>query len=280
VNGAFSERFHTIAVACGFVTERLDVPWGQAHVPEQLVKALRAGDFDTITVVHSETSTGVLNPIEALTRVAHDAGDIAVLVDSVSGVAGAPVETDAWNLDFVLTGSQKAFALPPGLAFGVATEGLVARAKASTTRGTYFDFLEFEKNARANQTPNTPALSLFNALDAQLERIAAEGIERRWARHAEMARRTWAWVGEVRERGIGLSLPVAEQFRSPTVTCIQLPPERKGPQVVAALEARGFVIATGYGKLKDTQLRIGHMGDHTVGELEELLGALEEVLRG
>lgn len=279
VNGAFSERFHTIALACGLSVDRLDVPWGEAHVPELLEQALRKGSYDAITVVHSETSTGVLNPIEELTQVAHAAGDIAILVDSVSGIAGTTVETDAWELDFVLTGSQKAFALPPGLAFGVATESLLERAKANATRGTYFDFIEFEKNSRAHQTPNTPALSLLYALAAQLERIAAEGIEERWMRHVRMARRTWSWVEGMWDRGIKLSLPVGERFRSPTVTCIALPGEHKGPEVVARLAQRGFVIATGYGKLKDTQLRIGHMGDHTVSELDALLDALEEVLR-
>jgi aspartate aminotransferase-like enzyme len=279
VNGAFSERFHGIAVACGLSADRLDVPWGEAHAPEMLEEKLRRGSYDAVTVVHSETSTGVLNPIEELTLVAHAAGDVAILVDSVSGIAGTAVETDGWGLDFVLTGSQKAFALPPGLAFGVATEHLLARAKASSSRGTYFDFIEFEKNCRSNQTPNTPALSLLYALDVQLERIMAEGIEERWARHSRMARRTWTWVEEMWDAGLKVSLPVGERFRSPTVTCIALPSERKGPEVVAALAQRGFVIATGYGKLKDTQLRIGHMGDHTVAELEVLLDALEEVLR-
>src|SRR5688500_3142505 len=129
VNGAFSERFHGIARACGLTTDRLDVPWGEAHSPEALADALDGKDYDAITVVHSETSTGVLNPIRELTAAAHAAGDIAVLVDSVTGIAGAPVETDAWQLDFVLTGSQKALALPPGLALGVAAESLLGRAR-------------------------------------------------------------------------------------------------------------------------------------------------------
>lgn len=279
VNGAFSERFHAIALACGLTAEKLDVPWGEAHTPEMLEDALRRGDYDAVTVVHSETSTGVLNPIEELIRVAHAKGDVMMLIDSVSGIAGAPLETDGWGCDFVLTGSQKAFALPPGLAFGVATEHLLVRAKANTKRGTYFDFLEFEKNCQANQTPNTPAMSLLYALDVQLQRIAKEGIEGRWARHRRMAQRTWAWVPAMWDRGIKVSLPVGEDVRSPTVTCIALPSHRKGPEVVAELARRGFVIATGYGKLKDTQLRIGHMGDHTVAELDVLLGVLEEVLR-
>ncbi|MDQ6830132.1 MAG: aminotransferase class V-fold PLP-dependent enzyme, partial [Gemmatimonadota bacterium] len=201
VNGAFSERFFSIAKACGLQAEALTVPLGQAHTPEMLAAKLKGGDFDAVTVVHSETSTGVLNPIADLARVCHEAGDIVLLVDSVTGIAGSPVESDAWKLDFVLTGSQKALALPPGLAFGVAQPNLLERAKASTNRGLYFDLVEFEQYIVKNQTPNTPALSLMYAAAAQLERIDAEGIEARWARHAAMAKRTSDWVDEMRASG-------------------------------------------------------------------------------
>lgn len=280
VNGAFSERFHAIARACGLNADRLDVPWGDAHTPELLTAALAGGDFDTVSIVHSETSTGVLNPIAELTRAAHAAGDVAVLVDSVTGVAGAPLETDDWQLDFVLTGSQKSLALPPGLALGVAAESLLSRARANPARGVYFDFLEFEKFAAIHQTPATPALSLLYALAAQIERIDAEGIEARWERHAAMARRTWAWVDEMRERGVSLTLPVIERYRSPTVTCIALPRGASSAPIVGELKKRGYVIGAGYGKMKETQLRIGHMGDHTVAELDDLLAVLAEVMLG
>jgi predicted phosphoserine aminotransferase len=279
VNGAFSERFHAIARACGITADRLDVPWGEAHTPDALSDALKGKGYDAVTIVHSETSTGVLNPIAELTKAAHEMGDIAVLIDSVTGVAGAPVETDAWELDFVLTGSQKALALPPGLAFGVVTEALLARARANTSRGVYFDFVEFEKSIANNQTPNTPALSLLFALAKQLERIEAEGIEVRWSRHAAMAQRTWTWVAEMRERGISLTLPVVEKYRSPTVTCIALPPGASSAPIVGELKKRGFVIGAGYGKMKDTQIRIGHMGDHTVAELDVLLDQLASILQ-
>jgi predicted phosphoserine aminotransferase len=277
VNGAFSERFYKIAVATGLDADPLEVAWGEAHTPEMLEAALAKAEYDAITVVHSETSTGVLNPIRELTRVAHAAGDIAVLVDSVSGMAGAPVQTDDWGLDFILTGSQKSFAMPPGLAFGVAQEPMLERAKSKTDRGIYFDFLEFEKNIVRNQTPNTPAVSLLYALDAQLEYIEQETIEGRWRRHDEMAARTYAWVDEMRQRGIALEILAAEGYRSPTVTCLRMPDGWTGPRVAAAVQERGFVIATGYGKMKDDSFRIGHMGDHTVEELDALLEVLGEV---
>jgi predicted phosphoserine aminotransferase len=278
VNGAFSDRFHRIARACGLEADALTVPLGQGHTPELVADALRGGDYDAVTVVHSETSTGVLNPIRELAEAVHAAGDVVLLVDSVSGLGGTPVETDAWRLDFVLTGAQKALALPPGLAFGVAQEHLLERARSRPDRGIYFDFLEFEKNIQKNQTPNTPALSLFFALAAQVERILAETVEARWERHLAMAHRTWAWVDALAGRGIALEVLAPERFRSPTVTCIRLPAGRTGPAVAAAMRERGYTIATGYAELKEECIRIGHMGDHTVAELDALLSVLEEVL--
>ena len=278
VNGAFSERFYRIAVACGLDADPLEVPLGEVNTPSALRKALTRGIYDAVTVVHSETSTGVLNPISELAEVARGAGDVVLLVDSVSALAGAKVETDEWGLDFVLTGSQKCFALPPGLAFGVAQPNILERAKTKTDRGIYFDFVEFEKNVLKHQTPNTPAVSLFYALEAQLKAIEQETIEGRWARHTAMARRTYEWTDEMRGRGLDLAVLAPEGFRSPAVTCVKLPEGMSGSKISAEAKARGYVIASGYGPLKDSTFRIGHMGDHTVEELDELLGVLEEIV--
>lgn len=278
VNGAFSDRFHKIALACGLEADALEVEWGEIHAPDLVADALRRGGYDAVTVVHSETSTGALNPIAELARVVHAAGDVVLLVDSVTGVAGQPVESDAWNLDFVLTGSQKAFALPPGLAFGVAQPVILERASRATGRGTYFDFLEFEKFTLKHQTPNTPAVSLLYALAAQCRRIDEETITARWARHEAMARRTWTWAGEMTARGVPMRVLAPEGHRSWTVTCLTVPPGKTGSEVNAAMKAKGITISAGYGKLKDTTIRIGHMGEHTLAELETVLAALEEVL--
>ncbi|HWG54586.1 MAG TPA: alanine--glyoxylate aminotransferase family protein [Gemmatimonadaceae bacterium] len=278
VNGAFSERFFRIAEACGYEADALRVPLGQAHEPGAVADALRAHDYDAVTVVHSETSTGVLNPIADIARVVHAAGDVVLLVDSVTGIAGTPVETDGWDLDFVLTGSQKALALPPGLALGVANDRMLARAAKAPARGVYFDLVEFDKYLAKNQTPNTPALSLFNALAVQLEYIRSETIEARWARHDAMARRCWQWVDEMAARGVAVGMLARDGFRSPTVSCITMPDGKPGSAVTKALAARGYTIASGYGELKDATIRIGHMGDHTVAELDALLAELATVL--
>lgn len=278
VNGAFSERFFKIAQANGVQATALEVPLGQVHTPELVADALKKDKYDAITVVHSETSTGALNDLAALAKVAHAAGEVLLLVDSVTGVAGAKVETDAWDLDFVLTGSQKALALPPGLALGVAHPRALDRAKKTANRGIYFDLVEFENYILKNQTPNTPALSLMYALAAQVVRIEKEGIEARWARHNDMARRTWQFADQMKSKGIDIGILAPEGFRSPTVTCLTMPSGKKGSEVNEAMKAKGFTISAGYGSLKDSTIRIGHMGDHTVAELEVLLAALEEVL--
>jgi predicted phosphoserine aminotransferase len=279
VNGAFSERFYNIALSTGLQADPLEVEWGGVHDADMVAHALRRGIYDAVTVAHCETSTGALNPIRELAEVTRHSGDVAILVDSVSGLAGAEVQADAWGLDFVLTGSQKAMALPPGLAFGVAQKGALERAKSKPDRGTYFDFLELERNIQVNQTPNTPAVSLLYALAAQLDHMREEGLEARWARHDAMAERTWAWVDGMREKGIGLEILAPVGGRSPTVTTIVLPEPWTGPKVAAAVAARGFVVATGYGRLKDSTFRIGHMGDHRVEELDALLEALTDVFR-
>jgi aspartate aminotransferase-like enzyme len=208
VNGAFSERFADIARACGREVTVLDVPWGRGADADDVARALARGRHAAVTVVHSETSTAALTDVRAVAAAARAHG-AACLVDSVTGVGGAELHADAWGLDFVLTGSQKALALPPGLAFGVASEAFARGATDAPARGRYFDLAEFEAYAAKRQTPNTPALPLLYALDAQLAAMATcEPIAARWARHAAMADATYAWVDAHAERfGIGVLAP-------------------------------------------------------------------------
>ena len=278
VNGAFSQRFADIARACGLDVDEVAVPWGEAHDPAVVASALVGGEYDAVTVVHSETSTGVLNDLAAISSVVAEHAETLLLVDSVTGCGGAELRTDAWALDFVLTGSQKALALPPGLSFGVASEAMMERSASVTGKGHYFDLVAFAKNLDKMQTPTTPALSTMYALQVQLGRIADETIEGRWARHTAMAVRTHAWVDDMRSAGVQLQVMAPEGHRSPTVTSLVLPEGMSGPRIVTAMKERGWVIGGGYGKLKETGIRIGHMGDHTVDELNELLTVLEEVV--
>ncbi len=279
VNGAFSERFAQIGEACGLTVERMSVEWGQTHDPSAVRERLARGGVDSVTVVHSETSTGVLAPLADIAAVVREFDDVLLLVDGVSSLAGAHVLTDAWGLDFVLTGSQKAFALPPGLAFAVASDGFIERAEQTNRKGVYFHVLAFLKRLERMETPTTPALSLLYALECQLRRILREGMEARWARHQAMAEQTYAFVDTMARQGVPIDILAPAEHRAPTVTCIALGAPLKGPAVVQAMRARGWVIGGGYGKLKSTAIRIGHMGDHTPEELTELLDVLGEILQ-
>ncbi len=278
VNGAFSKRFADIARACHFEVDEIAVPWGEAHDPDVLRARLGESAYDAVTMVHSETSTGVLNDIAGLAAVVHEFDDTLVLVDSVTGFGAAELLPDDWGLDFVLTGSQKAFALPPGLSFGVASERMMERAAEAPNRGYYFDLEFFATNHAKDQATTTPALSVLYALEVQLERMLDEGMEARWARHATLAARTWAWVGEMRGSGVDLSVMAPEGRRSPAVTAVILPDGVSGSDVTKAVIERDWLVGGGYGKLKETTIRVGHMGDHTLEGLEGLLSVLGEVL--
>ncbi|MCG8469747.1 MAG: alanine--glyoxylate aminotransferase family protein [Gemmatimonadetes bacterium] len=279
--GSFSHRFFDIAAATGRAADVLEADWGEPNLPEALREALTEGGgaYDLVTVVHSESSTGVLNPLQELSAVVHEFDDVLIAVDTVSSMAAAPILTDDWGLDFVLTGSQKAVALPPGLALAAASERSLARAREVEHRGFYFDLLKFEKNLENSQTPNTPAVSFLFALEHQLARITEEGLDARWARHQAMADRTYAWVDETASRtGAPYRVLAPEGYRSPAVTVIMLPEDRTGPEVAARAKERGFTIAPGYGRLKEGSFRIGHMGEHTMEELEALLSVLDDIV--
>lgn len=274
VNGAFSERFAKIGEACGREVTRLEVPWGEVHDPQAVVEAVQRSGADAVSFVHSETSTGALQDIRTLVQAIRQASDdVAILVDSVSGAGGAELQVDEWGVDFLATAGHKALALPPGVAFGAASEAMMARSAAATGKGFYFDLERFMASAKKFETPTTPAVSILMAARVQAQRMADEGMPRRLARHAEMARTTWEWV-EAR----GLDVVATEGSRSPTVTCLTLPDGRSGPEVKAAMAERGWTITTGYGKLKESTVRIGHMGEHTVEQVVAVLAELGEVL--
>src|SRR5881409_3748221 len=270
VNGSFSERFANLVRACGKDGVRLDVPLGCAVEPDMLRDTLRRTPVDAVTLVHSETSTGVLQDVEALAGVVREFDDVLLLVDAVTSLAGSPVETDRWQLDFALTGSQKALALPPGLALAVASERMLDRAKTLPGRGLYFDLVSFAEAMAKHQPTNTPAISLLYALETQLGRIDREGgVEERWARHDAMRRHVEDWA---ERRGVAY-LP-REGRRSWTVSCLKLPQGKGAKQIVGALKQAGWTIGSGYGPLKESTIRIGHMGDHTVAALDQLLDLL------
>ena len=276
MNGAFSNRWHKISQANGKATDILEVEWGQPILPEQVAKKLAAGGFDAIAITHNETSTGVTNPIKEIAgavRQAPNGQEIMILVDSVSGLAGARLEFDAWDLDVALTSSQKAFALPAGLAFCAVSDRAMAKAQSIPDRGYYFDFIDLDKYLQKNQTPATPAISLMFALEKQLTDMLAEGIEARFARHLAMRNRTIEWATER-----DFVLFAAPSYESPTVTCISNTMNMDISALNKHLREQGMIISNGYGPLKGKNFRIAHMGDTQVGDLEELFAAMDEFL--
>ncbi len=277
VNGAFSDRWRQITEANGKANEVLEVEWGQPILPEQVAAKLATGEFDAITVAHNETSTGVTNPIPQIAqavRQAPNGQEIMILVDSVSSLGGARLEFDAWDLDVLLTSSQKAFALPPGLAFCAISDRAMAKAATVPNRGYYFDFLLLDKYLQKNQTPATPAISLLFALDKQLDAILAEGLENRFARHLAMRDRTLEWA-----KSRGFTPFATPGYESPTVTCVHNNRQIDVGALNQFLRERGMILSNGYGaRLRDKTFRIAHMGDLQMADMEALFTAIDEFL--
>lgn len=272
--GAFSERWHQIALACGKEADAINVEWGQPNTAEQVRDALQSGDYDAVTLVHNETSTGVMNDLEGIARAVREVGgdDVCFMVDAVTSMSAVPIAFDEWGIDLGVSGSQKAWAMPPGLAVATISERALARAETVSGRGFYFDFLKAVASDDKDQTPSTPGISLIYALEHSLQRMLDEGMEARYARHRAMAERCRAWAGE------RLGLFPAEADCSQTLTVVAAG-EVDVPAMLAFLRSeKGVVLANGYGKLKNQTFRIGHMGEITLPEVEELLGWLDEFL--
>lgn len=274
VNGAFAERWHDVAVANGKAVQKLEAPWNEPIRPERVAEALERTLAEVVTIVHNETSTGLQNPVKDVAAAVHAVSpDTLILVDAVSSLGGAKIEMDAWGLDMVLTSTQKALALPPGLALGAVSDRAMAYAESVPERGWYFDLVRMEKHRLKDSTPATPALSLIYALDYQIDRILAEGLENRFARHSRMARQVQEWAA-----ACGLPLFAPEGYRSQTVTAVD---NRSGLDVADLnkfLLERGMRIANGYGALKGKTFRIAHMGEIQPEDIAELLSALTEYL--
>lgn len=286
VGGAFAKRWYDIARTLGKHTHALEIEWGHAPDVEHVLATIeREGPFDALTVVANETSTGVVTPLEPLaSALRKHAPDTHLLADCVTLAAGQPVGLDRVGIDFALTGSQKALALPPGLALCAASARYQERARGLERRSWYLDPLRVLDGQEQRKTPTTPAISLYQALALQLEQISAghleggasspaEGWAKRFARHERLQQRTLAWASTHEL----CAFPAREEWNSRTVSCIAA-----GSLDVAAftkaLEARGFKISNGYGDLKGRTFRIGHMGDHSEAGLEDLLAAADEAI--
>jgi len=273
VCGAFSKRWHQITNANGVPCDKVEVPMGQAVTPEMVDEGLSKGDYDAITVVMNETSTGLMNPIADIAAMVHEKyPDVLILVDAVSCMAGAKIEFDAWGLDVCLAGVQKCFALPAGLTVCAVSDQARERSKQVPNHGYYFSFAQMDKKYEKHQTPATPAISLIQALNAQMDDVLAEGLENRWQRHKDMAAFVQDWARRY------FALYSDEQYLSHTVTNVENTRGISVADLNKELGKRGAMISNGYGDLKEKCFRIAHMGDLTVDDLTWLTGEIEDIL--
>jgi aspartate aminotransferase-like enzyme len=272
--GAFSDKWFDVSKRCGKDAEALQVEWGQSIEPEMVRAKLSEGGFDTFTLIHNETSCGVRNPLPEIAAVLREFPEVLFIVDCVSSFSTQPIAMDELGIDVLLTGSQKALALPPGLALFAVSERAMKRAESIKDRGYYFDFVEFAKNQEQDMTPSTPAISLIYALQSKLDDIFTEGVDARHSRHAALNAQVHDWVAA---RGFEFFAP--EGRRSLSLTCVKNNRDIDIASWIKRLrEKHSFVIDGGYGKLKGKTFRISNMGDESSESISTLLAALDDTL--
>jgi len=273
--GAFSDKWLDVARRCGKEAEPLQVEWGKHIDASAVEEKLATGKFDAVTFIHNETSTGVMNPLANICAVVRRYPDVALIVDTVSSFSAVAINMDELGIDVMLTGAQKALALPPGFSLFSVSEKGFARAAEQKDRGYYFDFLEFKKQQEADMTPTTPSIAHIHALQSKLKEIFAEGLADRHARHARTNRLVHEWV---RDKGFGFF--AEEGFRSVTLTCVRNDRGIDVAKLVRDLrEKHHLVIDGGYGKLKGQTFRLSNMGDETEETQAHLLRCLDDCLR-
>jgi aspartate aminotransferase-like enzyme len=273
--GAFSDKWLDVSRRCGKQAESLQVEWGRHIDPAALDEKLATGDFDTVTLIHNETSTGVMNPLKEICAVVHKYPEVALVVDSVSSFSAVPIPMDDLGIDVLLTGSQKALALPPGFSLFSVSEKAFDRAEQQKDRGYYFDFLEFKKNHENDMTPTTPSIAHIHALESKLDDIFTEGLTNRYDRHARTNGLVHDWVGRR-----GFDFFADQGYRSKSLTCVKNSRGIDVPKLARELrEKHHLVIDPGYGKIKGQTFRLSNMGDETEETVAHLINCLDDVLQ-
>ena len=274
--GSFGDRFIDMAEAFGADVTRLDFEWGEPVDPEAIRQALRDDpEVKAVMVTHNETSTGVTHPLEEIARIVKQDFDKLLLVDAVSSLGCIPLPVDAWDCDMVGTASQKGFMIPPGLAFISVSDRAWEAQKTATMPRFYFDLEEAKKTLERGQTPFTPNVAAMYGLSLGLDKILDESLEGVFGRHASIGQLT-----RDRVRELGLELLVSdERYASNTVTAVKMPEGVDGRALMGRLRTeKNVVLAGGQGKLSSSIFRIGHLGHVSEDDIEEVIGALEELL--
>ena len=274
-SGSFSERFANVADRLGTDVDRLEYEWGKAVKPEDVRAALEASDdgYDVVGCVMNESSTGVRNPIEEIGDVVAEYPDTYFVVDAVSSLGGDYVDIDAHGIDVIFASTQKAFAMPPGLAVCVVSEDAYDRELDTDSSSWYGGFQRcLDYYDRKGQTHSTPAIPIMLAYRTQMKRMLDEGHTARDERHREMAEYTREWARE------HFDMFPETGYESQTVSCIA---NTRGIDVAETIEAVSerydMVFSNGYGTIGEETFRIGHMGEHTVESIEALTDAIEDV---
>jgi aspartate aminotransferase-like enzyme len=274
MNGAFSDKWFDVSLRCGLAATALKAEWGQPVDPVAVRRELATGAYDAITLIHNETSCGCMSDLPALMAVLREFPDVISIVDTVSSFSALPIPKDELGIDVLITGSQKALALPPGLALLSVSPRALERAAGGAGRGYYFDFVEFQKNHENGMTPSTPTISLIYALQSKLEDIAAEGIANRHARHARLNQTVRDFI-----LAKGFKLFPKEGYGSVTLNCFANTLNLDLAALNKILKSKHhLVIDGGYGKLKGKTFRISNMGDETDETIAALLAALDSAL--
>lgn len=278
MKGAFSDKWLDVAKRCGKEAEALQVPWGSPIRADAIDAKLATGQFDSLTLIHNETSTGTMSPIHEIAALKRKYPDVMFIVDAVSSMTAVPLNFDELGVDVLLAGTQKAFALPPGLTVFTCSTAALDKASRAKDRGYYFDFVEFQKNAADSMTPSTPSISHVYALSAKLDEFFAEGLAERYARHRKTNQMTRDWAARH-----GFTLFPEAGYESMTLCCVNNGARPGGRTVDAAklqklTKEAGFLIDGGYGKIKGTTFRISNMGDETPESMALLLAAMDLAL--
>lgn len=279
--GAFGDKWFKMAKANGVPADKFSSVMGQPTTPEMVDEALSTGQYDLVTVTHNETSSGIQNPVEEIAEVMKKYPDVVWCVDAVSSAAGSKIETDKLGIDILITSTQKALALPPGMAIAAMSRKAYERTALVENRGLYFDLRNIWDfiDKKNYQYTSTPCLSLMFALDKQLQRIVnEEGIENRFARHEKLAEFTRAWADEY------FSVYPNRKHLSKTLTVIDSHPKGSSdmisiPELNKALGEREMLIGNGYGDLKDKTFRIAHMGEMTMDDMKDITEAIVDILK-
>jgi aspartate aminotransferase-like enzyme len=273
--GAFSDKWFDVAQRCGKNAEPLQVEWGKHIDPKEIDARLATGKFDTVVLIHSETSTGVMNPLPEICNTMAKYPEVLLVLDTVSSFSALKIDMDDLGIDVMLTGAQKALALPPGFSLFSASEKALARAEKIPNRGYYFDFLEFKKQQAEWMTQSTPSIGHIHALQFKLDEILEEGLEARFARHDRTNTLVHDWV-----RRTGFDFFAEEGYRTKSLTCVK---NSKGIDVLAMTkklrEKHHLIIDPGYGPIQGKTFRLSNMGDETEESVSHLLSCLDDCLR-